>query len=65
LKLAAYDAGGRRRRLAWGPEEHGGSNYRRPGGEWGSDYRFPHPGCYRLTARRTVGSVEAWPRVRA
>ena len=65
LKLAAYDANGRRERLAWGPEEHGGSNYRRPGDEWGSGYRFPHAGCYRLTARRTVGSAEAWLRVRA
>ena len=31
----------------------------------GSGYRFPRPGCYRLTARRTVGSAEAWLRVRA
>ena len=50
--------------LAW-IEQHGGSNYRRPGDEWGSGYRFPRPGCYRLTARRTVGSAEAWLRVRA
>ena len=63
LKLAAYDAtaaasaslarGARRQQL------------RRPGDEWGSGYRFPRPGCYRLTARRTVGSAEAWLRVRA
>ena len=64
LKLAAYDAHGRKVPLAW-IEPHGGSNYRRPGDEWGSGYRFPHPGCYRLTARRTVGSAEAWLRVRA
>ena len=64
LKLAAYDsAAAPAPRL--GPEEHGGSNYRRPGDEWGSGYRFPRPGCYRLTARRTVGSAEAWLRVRA
>jgi hypothetical protein len=64
LKLAAYDVHGRKVPLAW-IEPHGGSNYRRPGDEWGSGYRFPHPGCYRLTARRTVGSAEAWLRVRA
>jgi hypothetical protein len=64
LQLAAYDAHGRRVPLAW-IEPHGGSNYRRPGDEWGSGYRFPHAGCYRLTARRTVGSAEAWLRVRA
>jgi len=61
LELAAYDANGRRQRLAWGPEEHGGGNYRRPGDEWGSGYHFRRPGCY----RRTVGSAEAWLRVRA
>jgi hypothetical protein len=64
LKLAAYDAHGRKVALAW-VEPHGGSNYRRPGDEWGSGYHFRHPGCYRLTARRTVGSAEAWLRVRA
>jgi hypothetical protein len=49
-----------------GPEITGrGSNYHRPGDEWGSGYRFLRPGCYRLTARRTVGSAEAWLRVRA
>ena len=64
LKLAAYDAHGRKVPLAW-IEPHGGSNYRRPGDEWGSGYRFRRPGCYHLTARRTVGSAEAWLRVRA
>jgi hypothetical protein len=64
LKLAAYDAHGRKVPLAW-TEPHGGSNYRRPGDEWGSGYHFLRPGCYRLTARRTVGSAEAWLRVRA
>jgi hypothetical protein len=64
LKLAAYDAHGRKVPLAW-IEPHGGSNYRRPGDEWGSGYRFLHSGCFRLTARRTVGTAEAWLRVRA
>lgn len=63
LKLAAYDSGGRRIALAWGPEPHGGSTYRRPGEEWGSGYYFRRPGCYRLTARRTEGRGEAWLRV--
>jgi hypothetical protein len=63
LNLAAYDSRGRRIALAWGPEPHGGSTYRRPGDEWGSGYRFPHPGCYRLTARRTEGRGEVWLRV--
>jgi hypothetical protein len=65
LTLAAYDARGRKVALAWGPEEHGGSTYHRPGDEWGSGYRFAAPGCYRLTARRTVGRAEVWLRIRA
>ena len=52
-----------------GPEmsgpEHGGSTYRRPGDEWGSGYRFAKAGCYRLTARRTVGRADVWLRIRA
>lgn len=63
LKLAEYDGHGRRFLLAWGPEVHGGSNYARPGGEWGAGYRFRRPGCYRLTARRTEGSGDVWLRV--
>jgi hypothetical protein len=65
LKLAAYDERGAKVPLAWGPEEHGGSTYQRPGDEWGSGYRFAAPGCYRLTARRTVGSAEVFVRIRA
>jgi hypothetical protein len=63
LKLAAYDPRGARVALVWGPEAHGGSNYLRPGDEWGSGYRFRHSGCYRLTARRTEGSADVWLRV--
>jgi hypothetical protein len=65
LAVAAYDAQGRKVPLAWGPEPHGGSNYRRPGDEWGVGYRFAEPGCYRLTARRSEGSAEVWLRIRA
>ena len=63
LTLAAYDPRGRSVALAWGPEAHGGSNYERPGDEWGSGYRFRDRGCHRLTARRTKGSAEVWVRV--
>jgi hypothetical protein len=60
LHLAAYDGRGQRIPLAWGPEPHGGSNYRRPGDEWGAGYRFRRAGCYRLTAQRTTGSAVVW-----
>lgn len=37
------------------PEEttaHAGSNWDRPGAEWGSIWNFPRPGCWRLHADR-------------
>ena len=40
------------------PEEitaHTGSNWNRPGDEWGSIWKFPRPGCWRVHAER--GSV--------
>ena len=36
IRLTAIGPGGRRHRLAWGPEPHGGSNWNRPGQEWGA-----------------------------
>jgi len=43
----------------WGPEDHGGSNWERPGHEWGTGFNFPKPGCWRLTATRgaTIGEI--------
>ncbi len=28
----------------WGPDAHGGSNWGRPGEEWGTGWVFPHAG---------------------
>ena len=39
----------------WGPDDHGGSSWHRPGHEWGTGFNFPKPGCWTLTATR--GSV--------
>ena len=64
LTLAAFDAEAGVSRSP-GPEAHGGSNWRRPGDEWGCGDRFAKPRCYRLTARRTVGRAEVWLRIRA
>jgi hypothetical protein len=36
----------------WGPEAHEGSNWNRPGDEWGTGFNFPEPGCWTLTATR-------------
>jgi hypothetical protein len=46
-------------RPIWGPEYHGGSNWERPGDEWGTGFNFPEPGCWTLTITRgaTVGEI--------
>jgi hypothetical protein len=43
----------------WGPEAHEGSNWERPGAEWGTGFNFPKPGCWTLTATRgkTIGEI--------
>ncbi len=43
-----------------GPEAHGGSNYDRPGDEWGAGYLFTTAGCWHLHAQRTTGSADVW-----
>jgi hypothetical protein len=46
-------------RPIWGPEYHGGSNWERPGDEWGTGFNFPKPGCWTLTVTRgaTIGEI--------
>ena len=43
----------------WGPEYHGGSNWERPGDEWGTGFNFPEPGCWKITVNRgtTTGEI--------
>ena len=43
----------------WGPEYHGGSNWERPGSEWGTGFNFPEPGCWTITITRgtTMGEI--------
>ena len=36
----------------WGPELHGGSNWERPGDEWGTGWIFPSTGCWTLKMTR-------------
>ncbi|MEU1384712.1 MULTISPECIES: hypothetical protein [unclassified Nonomuraea] len=47
-------------RLAWGPEEHGGSSWHRPGDEWGTGLVFPKPGCWKIELSRTHGKGHLW-----
>jgi hypothetical protein len=46
-------------RPIWGPDYHGGSNWERPGDEWGTGFNFPESGCWTLTVTRgaTTGEI--------
>jgi hypothetical protein len=46
-------------------EAHGGSNWRRPGDEWGSVFTFSKPGCWQLHAERAGGTADIWLLVRS
>ena len=65
LRLTVRDPEGRPRRLRWGPDLHTGSDYTRPGDEWGAGYRFAEPGCWTLRARRGAASASVWLKVDA
>jgi hypothetical protein len=60
LRLTASGPHGRRIGLQWGPDFHTGSDYHRPGQEWGAGYRFPTPGCWDLHARRSTATADVW-----
>lgn len=46
-------------RLSWGPEEHGGSSWERPGHEFGTGLVFTTAGCWNVhvTLDRLTGDV--------
>jgi hypothetical protein len=60
LRLAVIGPGGLRERLAWGPAEHEGSNWDKPGQEWGAGYVFTRPGCWDLHAARDHATADVW-----
>jgi len=60
LHLTATGPDGRGHALEWGPDRHAGSNYSRPGDEWGAGYRFTGPGCWTLEAKRGRASARVW-----
>lgn len=63
LHLTATSPHGQPVALQWGPEIHGGSNYHRPGEEWGAGYLFPTAGCWHLHAQRAHASADVWLQV--
>jgi len=36
----------------WGPDRHLGSNWNRPGDEWGTGWQIPVEGCWSITVER-------------
>jgi hypothetical protein len=64
LKVTAVLADGTRAKPTFGPEQHGGSTWHRPGEEWGTGFVFPKAGCYRVDLTRTRGSGHLWLRVK-
>jgi hypothetical protein len=60
LRITATRSDGMSARRTFGPEEHGGSNWNRPGDEWGTGFVFPAAGCWDLRLVRTSGSGDVW-----
>lgn len=63
LSATATGPDGRDRPLAWGPEPHDGSSYKRPGDEWGVGYRLDDPGCWHMRLTRGSDTADVWLRV--
>ncbi|MDP4504861.1 hypothetical protein [Nonomuraea turcica] len=64
LKVKATLPDGTQAKLAWGPQQHDGSTWQRPGQEWGTGFVFPKSGCWKIELTRTRGSGHAWIPVR-
>jgi hypothetical protein len=60
VSIRFVDPAGRDRPLVFGPEPHGGSNYDRPGDEWGSGFLFDRVGCWQIHLERQVGVGDVW-----
>jgi hypothetical protein len=60
LHIFAEQGKGARLAPDWGPQQHGGSNWNRPGDEWGTGFTFPQPGCWRVHASRSHIAGDVW-----
>ncbi len=59
VQLGAVGPAGRRISPDW-IQAHEGSNWQRPGQEWGSGFTFPVAGCWDLHATRGASSGDVW-----
>lgn len=51
---------GEHARVVFGPELHEGSNWHRPGAEWGTGFNFQTPGCWDLHVSRGKATGDVW-----
>jgi hypothetical protein len=52
FSIAAIGPAGRNIAPDLGPDIHDGSNWKRPGDEWGTVWTFPEPGCWSFQIQR-------------
>jgi hypothetical protein len=50
---------------AWGPDAHLGSNWDRPGSEWGAGFVFTQPGCWQIHAGSPPAQGDVWLLIRS
>ncbi|CAN5309264.1 hypothetical protein BH11ACT4_BH11ACT4_11400 [soil metagenome] len=60
LRVTLLAPDGTQHSLSWGPEEHGGSNYIRPGREWGTGLVFDATGCWELQFATDTRAASVW-----
>lgn len=61
VSLQAIGPNGQHHRLTWGPAFHRpGSNWNKPGREWGAGYVFTSPGCWDLHAALGHATADVW-----
>ena len=63
FSVAALGPSGAKVLPSQGPDGHMGSNWNRPGDEWGTVFTFPVAGCWDLHATRDNASGDVWLKV--
>ena len=58
--VVALGPQGIRAPLIFGPEQHRGSNWNRPGAEWGTGFSLPVAGCYDFHVTSGTASGDVW-----
>ncbi|MDP9867748.1 MULTISPECIES: hypothetical protein [Streptosporangium] len=60
LRVSATHPDGAAAELTFGPEEHSGSSWKRPGDEWGTGLVFSKAGCWKVHLSRSTGTGDVW-----